>query len=320
MSAAESASSKARRADDLRASRTLLREGSKSFYAASLLLPGSVRDDAGSVYAWCRVADHAVDHSEDPAAALERVREGLERIYTGRPEGSVERVFAETAFRNRISRDIPEAMLEGFQWDADGRTYETMEQVLDYCVRVGSTVGAMMSTVMGSREPDTLAAACRLGAAMQLTNISRDVGEDARGGRLYLPLDRLPGLDREAWLRSPEPSEPIREAVRGLLADADALYAASWPGIPGLPGRCRPAIRAASLVYSDIGRGIREAGYDSVTRRAWTRRSRKVRLLARALAGSPGAWADTARGEADRQCVELADRSAAFLVAAASES
>jgi phytoene synthase len=307
------------RQDDVRASRRLLREGSKSFYAASLLLPRRVRYDAGAVYAWCRVADHAVDQTDEPAAALERVRAGLERVYVGRPEGAVERAFAEAAFRNRISRDIPEAMLEGFQWDADGKTYQTMEDLVDYCVRVGSTVGAMMTVVMGRRAPDTVAAACRLGAAMQLTNISRDVGEDARAGRLYLPRERVPGLDVESWLADPSPSAQIREAVRGLLDDADTLYAASWDGIGALPARCRPAIRAAALVYADIGRGIRDADYDSVTRRAYTRKARKGRLLLQSLGGSPGAWVRSRQEEPDSGCLDLTDRQTAFLVQAAGE-
>ena len=98
--------------DDRRTCQRLLREGSKSFYAASLLLPPRVRGDAGAVYAWCRVSDHAVDQTPRPVEALESVRAGLERTYVGRPEGPVERAFADAVFRNRISRDIPEAMLE----------------------------------------------------------------------------------------------------------------------------------------------------------------------------------------------------------------
>lgn len=306
-------------AEDRRAARRLLREGSKSFYAASRLLPRRVREDAGAVYAWCRVADHAVDRTEDPAGALEDVRAGLERVYAGRPEGAVERVFAEVVFRNRISRDIPGAMIEGFEWDAAGRLYETRAEVIEYCVRVGSTVGAMMTVVMDRREPDTVAAACRLGVAMQLTNIARDVGEDARAGRLYLPAEdlRARGLDPEAWMSDPAPVEPIRRAVRVLLDDAYRLYAAAWPGIEDLPARCRPAIRAAALVYAEIGQKVRQADYDSVTRRTWTGKVEKALLLGRSLGHRPGAWASHEQPEPHSDCIELADRSAAFLAAAA---
>jgi phytoene synthase len=306
-------------ADDRRVGRRLLREGSKSFYAASRLLPRRVRQDAGAIYAWCRVADHAVDRTEDPARALEEVRAGLERVYGGRPDGAVERVFAEVVFRNRISRDIPEAMIEGFEWDVAGRLYETRAEVIGYCVRVGSTVGAMMAVVMDRREADTVSAACRLGVAMQLTNIARDVGEDARTGRLYLPVGdlRIGGVDPGAWMEAPTPVEAVRRAVRSLLDDADQLYASAWPGIRDLPPLCRPAIRAAALVYAEIGRKVRDADYDSVTRRAWTSKVEKALLLARSLGHRPGAWASSGGCESDAGCIELADRSAAFLVTAA---
>ena len=309
-------------AEDRRACHRLLREGSRSFYAASLLLPTRARHDAAAVYAWCRVADHAVDTTDQPAVGLDSTRRGLERVYAGRPQGPVERVFADAVFRNQISRDIPEAMLEGFEWDVNGRRYETRSEVMVYCVRVGSTVGAMMTAVMDRRNPDTLAAACRLGAAMQLTNIARDVGEDARTRRLYLPLDglRQAGLDPDEWLASPAPVDGIRAVVRGLLDDADDLYAAAWSGIEGLPARCRPAIRAAALVYAEIGQKVREADYDSVTKRVWTGKVDKVRLLARALRNRPGAWERSDRSDGVSDSVQRADRCAAFLVDAASTS
>lgn len=309
-------------AADRRACHRLLREGSKSFYAASLLLPTRVRHDAAAVYAWCRVADHAVDKTDQPALGLESTYKGLERVYAGRPQGPVERAFADAVFRNQISRNIPEAMLEGFEWDVNGRRYETRSEVMEYCVRVGSTVGAMMTAVMDRRDPDTLAAACRLGAAMQLTNIARDVGEDARARRLYLPLDGLreAGLDLDEWLVSPTPVDSIRTAVRGLLDDADDLYSAAWTGIAELPPRCRPAIRAAALVYAEIGQKVREADYDSVTERAWTGKVDKARLLARALWNRPGAWEQSERSDCESDSVARADRSAAFLVDAASRS
>jgi phytoene synthase len=311
------ASAEARHAGDARVTRRLLREGSKSFYAASLLLPRGVRADAGAVYAWCRVADHAVDRGDDPGRALEGVRAGLERLYTGRAQGPVERAFGETVFRKRIPRELPDAMVEGFEWDVAGRSYAARPQVFDYCVRVGSTVGAMMALVMERRDADTLTAACRLGVAMQLTNIARDVGEDARAGRVYLPMEALEdaGLDVESWLAAPEPTEAVRGAVRSLLDEADALYSAAWPGIRRLPALCRPAIRAAALIYARIGRGIRRAEYDSVTRRAWTGKAEKGALVARALVSGGEAWPGAAT-EVRADVVSLADERAAFLVAA----
>ena len=303
-------------AADRRACRALLREGSRSFHAASRLLPAGARDDAAAVYAWCRAGDHAVDRSDRPATALEAIRAGLARVYEEGPEGSVERAFAAAATRNGIPRSVPEAMLEGFEWDVAGRRYETRAELVDYCVRVGSTVGVMMTLVMGARETEALTAACRLGVAMQLTNIARDVGEDARAGRLYLPgaVLRERGIDPDAWLVAPVAVEGIRSAVRLTLDDADRLYAAAWPGIGNLPSRCRAGIRAAALVYAEIGRKVRETDCDSVTRRAWTGRLEKAWLLGRALGGRPGAWVRSTSRDADSRCVERADERAAFLV------
>lgn len=307
---------------DLAACRRLLREGSRSFHAASLLLPAGVRDDAAAVYAWCRVADHAVDRSADPEQSLREVRSGLTRVYEGAPAGPLERAFAGAVRRHRIPVAVPRAMLQGFEWDLQGRRYETLGDSIDYCVRVGSTVGVMMSVLMGRRLPGTLASATRLGAAMQLTNIARDVGEDARAGRLYLPLAwlRERGVDPDEWLQRPAYDGSIGSAVERILKVADRLYASAWDGIDDLPPRCRPAIRAAALIYAEIGREVRRAGQDTVARRVWTGPVTKVRLLARAIRGRPGAWADTGPASEVRpesvDAVDLVDRRAASLIAA----
>jgi phytoene synthase len=110
-----------------------------------------------------------------------------------------------------IPRILLDALLEGFAWDAEGRQYETLEDLHDYAARVAGTVGAMMSMVMSTRTPSALARACELGLAMQLTNIARDVGEDARAGRLFLPRQwlREAGVDPDAWLQQPEFSPAI---------------------------------------------------------------------------------------------------------------
>jgi 15-cis-phytoene synthase len=101
-----------------------------------------------------------------------------------------------------LPRELPAALLEGFAWDAAGRYYETIDELHDYCARVAGSVGAMMALIMGVKNKQVLARACELGNAMQLTNIARDVGEDARNGRLYLPRSwmREAGIDPQAWL------------------------------------------------------------------------------------------------------------------------
>jgi 15-cis-phytoene synthase len=137
------------------------------------------------------------------------------------------------------------------------------------------------------RDAEALARACDLGVAMQLTNIARDVGEDARAGRLYLPRQWLQeaGVDPEAWLRDPRFSPAIAAVVERLLAAADKLYQRAEHGIAALPRDCRPAIRAARLVYAEIGEQLRRDGLDSVNRRVVVSKQRKLSLMARA-AGS----------------------------------
>lgn len=273
-------------AADLAACRAALRNGSRTFLAASLLLPRRVREPACALYAFCRMADDAVDGSSDARAAVARVRERLDRACQGRPQAApADRALAAVVQRFAIPPLLLQALLEGFEWDALGRRYETLEDVLDYAARVAGTVGAMMALLMGARSAEAVARACDLGVAMQLSNIARDVGEDARMGRLYLPGQwmREAGLDPNAWLRTPAFSPALGTVVQRLLAAADGLYRRADAGIALLAPACRPGIHAARLLYAEIGHEVARRGLDSVSQRAVVAPARKARLLARAL-------------------------------------
>jgi phytoene synthase len=276
-------------AADLAACHALLRQGSRSFHAASRLLPGEVRDAVVALYAFCRVADDAVDLGGGPAAALLRLRERLALAYAGCPADSpADRCFAALVARHGIPRTLPEALLEGFQWDIEGRRYETLEALEAYGARVAGSVGVMMALLMGVRAPAALARAADLGVAMQLTNIARDVGEDARNGRVYLPEAwlREAGVAPEALLADPAFSPALGQVAQRLLYAAAARYQAAEPGIALLPLACRPAILAARLIYAEIGTVVAGRGGDSVTARAVVPGRRKLALLARALVGA----------------------------------
>jgi 15-cis-phytoene synthase len=274
---------------DIAACRQLLRGGSRTFFAASLVLPRSVSDPAIALYAFCRLADDAVDLGGGRENAIAQLRDRLTRAYAGQPMASAaDRAFAETVARFAIPRELPELLLEGLAWDAEGRRYETLNELLAYAVRVAGTVGAMMSLLMRRRDPAVVARACDLGIAMQLTNIARDIGEDARAGRLYLPLQwlREADIDPDRWLAAPRHDARIGEAVRRLLAAADVFYDRSIAGIGALPRSCRPGIHAARLIYAEIGREIAQGGFDSVSRRAVVSSQRKLHLLADGFAAS----------------------------------
>ncbi len=259
-----------------------IRHGSKSFHAASHLLPASVRNPALVLYAFCRQADDAVDLNADKSDAVHVLWDRLNDIYQGRPRNAPEdRAFATIVEEFDMPRALPEALLEGFAWDALERQYPTISDLRAYAARVASAVGAMMCVLMRVRDRNALSRACDLGVAMQLTNIARDVGEDAQEGRLYLPVTWLEdaGVDAAELVQSPRPSPELGHVVRRLLVEADGLYRRSEAGIPALPLNCRMGIFAARHIYAGIGGVVRRAGYDPISDRARTRGWQKLGWL-----------------------------------------
>ena len=276
---------------DMAHCRAAIRTGSLSFHAASRMLPRAVRDPALALYAFCRLADDEVDEGDAKARAVLRLSERLEAAYAGRPEDAPEdRAFAHIAHLYDMPRALPEALLEGLAWDAEGRRYETLSDLTAYSARVAAAVGAMMCVLMRRRDADVLARACDLGVAMQLTNIARDVGEDARAGRLYLPLEwlREAGLSAGDVAGAEAASPEMRRMVRRLLAEARRLYLRSEAGIAGLPRGARTGIFAARHIYAGIGTALARMGHDSVTARARTGRGTKTALLALSAARACG--------------------------------
>lgn len=309
-----------RRQQDLLACVEMMRGGSKSFFAASRLLPARMRAASIALYAFCRVADDLVDQAQaaggDMHASLQQLHRRLDQIYDDRPEAFVEdRALAVVVHEYGLPRALLDALLEGFAWDAQARQYQSIEDVHAYGARVAGSVGAMMCWIMGGRNAATLARACELGVAMQLTNIARDVGEDARNGRLYLPRQWLTdaGIDPDRWLQQPRISPALSQVVERLLQEADRLYQQATSGVAGLPRDCRAAILAARLIYAEIGQQLRRDGLNPVDHRAVVGRSRKLALLSRAwwpYAASPQ-WAQCAPLPAIAYLVDVCVRAGA---------
>lgn len=285
------ADARKRFATDVAACRAMLRGNSKTFFAASLLLPKSVREPASALYAFCRMADDAVDldivaTKQSKAAAVALLQERLERVYQGRPfDDAPDRAFANVVATYQIPRVIPDALLEGFLWDADERRYQTLDDLYAYATRVAGTIGAMMSILMQTRDANAVARACDLGVAMQLSNIARDIGEDARAGRIYLPLDWMvaESIDVEAWMANPTHTPALGRVVKRLLVAADNLYSRVGEGVELLPKPCQPGINAARFLYAEIGREVERADMDSVSQRAVVPASVKAKILAQAM-------------------------------------
>lgn len=270
---------------DLAVCRSTLSAGSRSFWLASQLLPAGLKNSACGLYAFCREADDLVDEGDDPEHALIALHKRLDDVYANRPQDSaVDRVLAHVVEDHDLPRVLLDALLEGFAWDNQGRRYQTLSQVYDYSARVAGTVGVMMAVLMGIRDERTLARAADLGVAMQLTNIARDVGEDARNGRLYLPTDLMTnaGLDPDAFLAKPVFSEPLAKVIAQLLDAAEELYKRADHGIDQLPLSARGGIYSARLLYSAIGHKLSRMGYDSVNARAVVGVGAKIKLLLKA--------------------------------------
>ncbi|BAU57310.1 phytoene/squalene synthase family protein [Halorhodospira halochloris] len=273
-------------AEDRNACRALLATGSKTFFASSWLLPRDLRDPATALYAFCRLADDAVDHGDGGVDVLDDLDRRLDAVYAGDPfDYHADRAFAWAVHHYRIPRALPGALIEGFSWDAKGWHCDSLDDLFAYAVRVAGTVGLMMSLLMRVRDPQVLARACDLGVAMQLTNIVRDVGEDARSDRIYLPRQWLSqaGVEPERLLAQPEYTPQLGRVVQRLLKHADMLYERSMAGVQELPWRARGGICAARLLYAEIGREVERRGLDSVNQRAVVPARRKAAVLLRVV-------------------------------------
>lgn len=273
-------------------SREMMRKGSRSFALASRLFAPATRDDAWMLYAWCRHCDDAIDGQElgmaatglpvgDPAAILRHLRAETLRALDGEPV--VEPAFqaAQRVFR---AHGIPAChaleLLAGFEMDVTGYRYRSFDETLLYCYRVAGVVGVMMALVMGAREPRVLQRAADLGIGFQLTNIARDVLDDARNGRCYLPADWLAAAGiPAAGLADPTQRPALSRVVGRLLDEADRYYASAATGLQALGFRSAWAVATALGVYRDIGRVVRQRGVRAWDSRAVVGTPRKLLFL-----------------------------------------
>ncbi|TJZ93832.1 phytoene/squalene synthase family protein [Paracoccus gahaiensis] len=285
-------------------SQTAITQGSQSFATAAKLMPPGIREDTVMLYAWCRHADDVIDGQElgsrpelvqDPQARLEDLRAMTLAALHG--DGPVTPPFAAlraVARRHDFPDRWPLDLIEGFAMDVEARDYRSLDDVLDYSYHVAGVVGVMMARVMGVRNDAVLDRACDLGLAFQLTNIARDVIDDAAIGRCYLPGDWLE--EAGATVEGPLPSPQLYAVILRLLDAADGYYASARVGLPHLPPRCAWSIAAALRIYRAIGHRIRRGGPAAYRQRISTSKLTKLGLL------SAGGW-DVARSRLSRPAV-----------------
>ena len=252
----------------VRLSSAIIQAGSKSFASAAKIFNPETRASAYLLYAWCRHCDDVIDGQQlgydqgntpnhDPSKELIKLRKQTNDALTGiLTDDPIFSALQKVISKNNIPKAYPLALLDGFEMDVHRRSYQTIDDTLNYCYHVAGVVGVMMSIIMGAKDDATLDRACDLGLAFQLTNIARDVIEDAQNGRVYLPT---------AWLRSAglnaDPNLLLQESHREqlvivvdrLLKEAEKYYDSSLSGLPKLGFRSAWAIATARIVYRKIG-------------------------------------------------------------------
>jgi phytoene synthase len=259
----------------------LTRSNSRTFYLASRLLPGDKRRAVRALYAFCRATDDIIDHLPQLDDAPRLLDDWKARVV--RPPNAYDPIplaWADTKARYRIPHGYEVQLIEGIARDLRQQRYATFAELAEYCYGVASTVGLMVMHIVDFQSEDALPYAVKLGIALQLTNILRDVGVDWQAGRLYLPLDELAQFGvTEADVAHGVVNDHWRAFMQFQIARARALYAEAEPGIALLGAEGRFAIGAAASLYRAILSDIEAHDYDVFHRRAHVGSWSKLRQL-----------------------------------------
>jgi 15-cis-phytoene synthase len=270
---------------------------SRSFSFATRFFSSEDGARVARVYAYCRCTDDLADEpGADPLTTSALLDEWLtlsRRAYQGRSSGIafLDRVMAEMASA-RVPFRYAEELIEGMRMDVRGERYHSLSELRIYTYRVASVVGLWISELFDVRDPATLQRAEAMGHAMQLTNIIRDVGEDLRSGRCYIPTELLlrHGIEEDGLAGSAGLPPGYAALVEELIAVAETAYRSGFEGIPALPRALRLPVSVAAHVYRGILHEVRALGYDNLANRARTSPPRKALLAARAMLSSGLPW------------------------------
>ncbi len=281
--------------------RGIIQQGSRSLFRAASLLPRNLREAGYQLYAWCRHCDDLIDgqdlgHPVPMSVRTAEQRSEAERIADLRAETTralrgepcddlVFQGLARIVRQRGIPDKHPFEFLDGLAMDVAGQRYRTLDELLDYCYHVAGVVGVMAGHLMLVDDSATINRLGDLGTTMQLTNIARDVIDDARVGRVYLPLDWLAaaGVAPEE-VGAPGARPQVTAIVHRLLDHADLRYAAARGRFRNLPLRASWAIATARAICTDLGRLIRADGEAAWDRRTAVPEWRKYLLLGTSLA------------------------------------
>lgn len=264
----------------------LTRHHSRTFYLTSGLLPPEKRRAVRALYAFCRITDDIVDKNNSAALARVQLENWQQAVMVSHPPAGmpVALAWADTVHRYHIPRGYVTQLIEGVARDLDQQRYATFADLAEYSYGVASTVGLMAMHIIGFKSDVALPQAVKLGVALQMTNILRDVAEDWRSGRVYLPQDELAAFDlTEQNIAEGVVDDRWRVFMAFQIERNRALYAESYDGIRFLDPDGRFAIAGAADLYSAILDEIEAADYDVFSQRASVGTSGKLVRL-------PGIW------------------------------
>jgi len=261
-------------------------QSGSSFYYSFRLLPAPRRAAITALYAYCREVDDVVDEVSDPNVARVKLawwRTEVDAIFTGDPQHPVALALVKAVERYGITRGNLQTVIDGMEMDLDKVRYVDFTELETYCDRVAGVVGLMAAAIFGYEDPSTLVYASKLGVAFQLTNIIRDVGEDARRGRVYLPQEDLArfGVPPSDVLRG-HASPAFVELMRFETERARAWYDAAFAALPARDRHAQRAGIAMAAIYRTLLDEIARDGYRVLDRRIALTPLRKLWLATRA--------------------------------------
>ena len=260
----------------------------KSFRFAGRFLDKNQLEDCARLYRFCRFIDDLVDEASDTRAARNQLAALKNDLSYGCSSEPIVQDFIELAKQCQMQAKVVLELIKGIESDLDPVLIQNEFQLLRYCYRVAGTVGLLMCDVFEVHDKNARNHAIDLGIGMQLTNIARDVKEDATLGRRYIPSDWA-GKVAPELLAEPRQKTPnsINESVKRLIALADNYYASGSQGLRFLPSRAQAGITIAAAIYREIGTVLSERGFDIHSGRAHVGLLRKIRVALRSVLSNP---------------------------------
>lgn len=239
-----------------------------SFYYSFLFLPKPRREAITALYAFCREVDDIADECTDFQVARTKLnwwRGEIDNLYQGQPQHPVTKALAPAVAAYDLSAEHFHEIIDGMEMDLEYNRYQDFKQLQLYCYRVASVVGLLSASIFGYRNRDTLKYAHDLGMAFQLTNIIRDVGEDARRNRIYLPLDELArfGVLEDDILHSRE-SEQVRQLLEFQIERAEGFYDRALNALPSEDRKQQRTGLIMTAIYRTLLREIKAGGAQQV--------------------------------------------------------